>query len=113
MATKKCPYCSEEILITAKKCKHCGEWLEEKPQQEKNSFEERRSSIARGVTKGLKDKELHDNNIGCGGLIALVVAVFVGVWVSDTFNSSIAGWTLGLIFFIVLMIWISKEYYKE
>ena len=28
--TKKCPYCSEEIAIDAKKCKHCAEWLEEK-----------------------------------------------------------------------------------
>jgi len=27
--TKRCPYCGEEILATAKKCKHCGEWLEE------------------------------------------------------------------------------------
>jgi len=27
MNTKKCPYCSEEILIVAKKCKHCGEWF--------------------------------------------------------------------------------------
>ena len=26
--TKKCPMCSEEILVTAKKCKHCGEVLE-------------------------------------------------------------------------------------
>ena len=25
---KQCPYCGEEILTTAKKCKHCGEWLE-------------------------------------------------------------------------------------
>jgi len=25
---KKCPYCGEEILGTAVKCKHCGEWLE-------------------------------------------------------------------------------------
>ena len=27
---KQCPYCSEEILATAKKCKHCGEWFEDK-----------------------------------------------------------------------------------
>lgn len=27
-ATKKCPCCGEEILEVAKKCKHCGEWLE-------------------------------------------------------------------------------------
>ena len=26
--TKKCPYCDEEILAVAKKCKHCGEWLD-------------------------------------------------------------------------------------
>lgn len=24
----RCPYCSEEIQATAKKCKHCGEWLD-------------------------------------------------------------------------------------
>lgn len=25
--TKNCPFCSEEILLTAVKCKHCGEML--------------------------------------------------------------------------------------
>lgn len=25
---KKCPYCGQEILAIAKKCKHCGEWLD-------------------------------------------------------------------------------------
>ena len=28
--TKDCPFCWEEILETAKKCKHCGEFLEKK-----------------------------------------------------------------------------------
>ena len=31
-ATKRCPYCGEEILAVAKKCKHCGEWLDENTQ---------------------------------------------------------------------------------
>ena len=26
--TKKCPYCGKEILAVAKKCKHCGTWLD-------------------------------------------------------------------------------------
>lgn len=25
---KSCPYCGQEILANAKKCKHCGKWLE-------------------------------------------------------------------------------------
>mgnify|MGYP006996007054 CR=1 FL=1 len=29
-ATKKCPYCAEEILADAKKCKYCGEYLDDK-----------------------------------------------------------------------------------
>lgn len=32
--TKACPYCGEQILTTAIKCKHCGEFLEKKPQEE-------------------------------------------------------------------------------
>ena len=31
---KKCPYCGEEILVLAQKCKHCGEWLNNEKEEE-------------------------------------------------------------------------------
>lgn len=33
--TKRCTFCSEQILVTAKKCKHCGEFLNEAEKPEK------------------------------------------------------------------------------
>ena len=35
---KRCPYCGEEILAVAKKCKQCGEWLNKEPEKPKKEF---------------------------------------------------------------------------
>lgn len=54
---KHCPFCGEEILSTAKKCKYCGEWLPE--QEEKKEDEQSGKSIlcpvcAEPIEKGTK-----------------------------------------------------------
>lgn len=30
--TKTCPYCGNEIFAVAKKCKHCGKWIDKDPE---------------------------------------------------------------------------------
>ena len=37
MPTIRCPYCSEKILSTAKKCKHCGEFLDKEQQSKEKA----------------------------------------------------------------------------
>lgn len=34
--TKNCPFCGGKIMVTAKKCKHCSEWIEEEANSEEN-----------------------------------------------------------------------------
>lgn len=41
---KKSPYCGEEILVTAKKCKHCGEWLDKTANNSSTKSESNRIS---------------------------------------------------------------------
>jgi len=111
--TKKCPYCSEQILATAKKCKHCGEWLDESKERKGSSWNEEGSVDARSINKGLKQKELDDFSQGCFGIAGLIGSIVIGVFVSRTFDSPKAGWIIGIIVFVVALFFIAKWYYKE
>ena len=53
--TKQCPYCAEIILAVAKKCKHCGEFLDRsaKPVGQKNGFQEPEQSKGSFLTRPL------------------------------------------------------------
>jgi len=45
--TKACPYCGEQILTTAIKCKHCGEFLDKKPQETQPEKQKKKGGLSR------------------------------------------------------------------
>jgi hypothetical protein len=67
--TKQCPYCSEEILHTAKKCKHCGEFLD-------GSLRDNSSSKI-PVVVAKEGCFLQTLNIGCAIIIGIVLLIFI------------------------------------
>ena len=102
---KQCPYCSEEIQEIAKKCKHCGEWLDGTKKDTGKSYATDGSAGARAISKGIKQKEYQDFErtlLGAGALFlaCMLGFVFKKAWV-------------GIAAFVLLMIPITKRYYKE
>ncbi len=80
--TRACPFCSEEILMTARKCKHCGEILDESLREQRSTAPSDHSPSPQIVQEKVVVKPrgegcfLQTCNVGCG-IIFIVIAVIV------------------------------------
>ena len=43
---RRCPYCDEEIRFSARKCKHCGEFLDDEPRKSSSPRSDRQDIVA-------------------------------------------------------------------
>jgi len=91
--TMDCPYCGEEILAKAKKCKHCEEFLDGRSSEPKPKSEAKKSTV-------LTENELWRGNPSFlyylgkfifGGIVLLVSFCFLPVFGARALLGSIFG----------------------
>ncbi len=82
-ATKDCPYCGEEILAKARKCKHCGEILDEALKQQRQNQSQTPNIPDKPLQKAEAEKTEYQShpamfrNNPIGFIITIILCFFV------------------------------------
>lgn len=98
---KQCPYCGEDISINAKKCKHCGEWLEEKPQTVNNAVAQPQPQPTAQPQVIVNQYERKSNGVGTAGFILSLICATMS-WLPGV---NVFFWVLGLLLSFIGLFW--------
>jgi phage shock protein PspC (stress-responsive transcriptional regulator) len=88
VATKRCPYCAEEIRAEAVKCRYCGSGVEGGGPLTRTWYRSRRDRMIAGVCAGLARE--------FGLSVSIVRLVFV--------LAVLVGWGMGLVVYLALWV---------
>ncbi len=81
---KECPYCAEQILAVAAKCKHCGEYLDDELREQNRSRESAGTFVRLVAPVEVSISALFAGYLAFGafipllGLIPGLIALFLG-----------------------------------
>ena len=62
--TTRCPFCGEERLSTAKKCKHCKQWIVPRPDASPTALTSNSASKPKPVAQPIETEENESNGVG-------------------------------------------------
>lgn len=79
----RCPFCHEDIFAGSRKCKHCGEFLDEDLRSQRLSTAPKAGPARRGpgLSLSLSDKRVKIAALAAGGAVVLVGLIFLAVTV--------------------------------